>query len=108
MFVSVKYLEKVPRAKQWYTPTVMMTTVRMQQVVAADPMLTSVSPTNQLPHTCRRQHAQELGALRVSDEDHDEIIEEIHRREILDFDEEQDDESFALEGETDDDDDDDE
>ena len=82
-----------------------MTTVQMQQVVAADPMLIPVSPMNQLPHTCQRQHAQELGAVRLSDEDHDKIIEEIHRREILDFDEEEDDESFALEGETDNEDD---
>ncbi len=41
----------------------------------------------------------------LSDEDHDKIIEEVHRREILDFDKEQDDKSFALEGETNDDDD---
>jgi hypothetical protein len=41
----------------------------------------------------------------VSDEDHDEIMEEIHRREILDFDEE-DDASSSSERETGDDDDD--
>jgi hypothetical protein len=104
---SAKYLEKVPRAKQWYTQTreAIMTTVQMQQVVAADSKLMPISPDNQLPRTCRRQHAQELGAVRVSDEDHDEIMEEIHRREILDFDEE-DDASSSSERETGDDDDD--
>jgi hypothetical protein len=68
------------------------TVVRMQQVVSSKVELESISEMNKLPHTCDRRTATRLGAKRISNEDHDEMLEEIHRREALEFDEERDEE----------------
>jgi hypothetical protein len=89
-----KYWNKVPRAKLWYTrPTEPLpTVVRMQQVVSSKVELESISELNQLPHNCDRRTATHLGAKRISNEDHDEMLEEIHQREALEFDEDSDDE----------------
>jgi hypothetical protein len=64
----------------------------MQQVVSSKVELESISEMNKLPHTCDRRTATRLGAKRISNEDHDEMLEEIHRREALEFDEERDEE----------------
>jgi hypothetical protein len=87
---DANYWNKVPRAKLWYTrPTEPLSTVvRMQQVVSSKVELESISETNKLPHTCDRQTATQLGAKRICNEDHDEMLEEIHQREALEFDEE--------------------
>ena len=88
---NARFLNEVPRAKQWYTPSVaeneMNTVVRMQHVVMANMTLNAISETNVLPRTCNRSKAEELGALRVSDEDHETILDEIFRRENMDFNE---------------------
>jgi hypothetical protein len=60
----------------------------MQQVVSSKVELESISEMNKLPHTCDRRTATRLGAKRISNEDHDEMLEEIHQREALEFDEE--------------------
>jgi hypothetical protein len=89
-----KYWNKVPQAKLWYTrPTEPLpTVVRMQQVVSSKVELESISKMNQLPHTCDRRTATHLGAKRIRNEDHDEMLEEIHQREALEFDEDSDEE----------------
>jgi hypothetical protein len=43
---------------------------------------------HKLPLTCDRQTATYLGAKRIRNEDHDEMLEEICRREAFEFDEE--------------------
>jgi hypothetical protein len=87
---EARYLNKVPRARQWYTaPTTdLPTTVRLQQVI--DPMLEllEISPANKLPNNCDKRACERLQARKISNESHEELIEEIHRRECLDFDEE--------------------
>jgi hypothetical protein len=84
-----RYWNKVPRAKLWYTPPAepLDTVVRMQQVVSSKVELEAISEMNKLPITCDRQAAIVLGAKRIRNEDHDEMLEEIYRREALDFDE---------------------
>ena len=90
MVCEARYLNKVPRARQWYTaPTTNLpTTVRLQQVI--DPMLEllEISPANKLPNNCDKRACTRLRARKISNESHEELIEEIHRRECLDFDEE--------------------
>ena len=53
----------------------------MKQVVSADLELVGVSSDNPLPRTCtNKRHAMKLGALKIQDNDHDEILDEINKR----------------------------
>ena len=114
LVVEAEYFEIVPRTKLWYTrmpgPN-NRTTVRVNFVVAADLSLSSISSSNKLPsHLSRKakEEARNLGAQRVSSEEHDEMLEEIHYRETIEFedDEEEDsDEDEESEGEEDEEDD---
>jgi len=77
------YLNKVPRAKQWYTKAPandedgLRTTVQMKHVVSAKLDLSGESDTQKLPSGCLGNQARELGALRLSNDDHDMISDEI-------------------------------
>ena len=84
------YLEKAPGGKLWFTRTIgeqLKTTVRLQQVLAAN--LTSFEPismTNPVPSRLTKKQKKEFaqyGAERLGVDEHEEIVEEICRREIL-------------------------
>ncbi len=94
---KARYLHKVPRARQWYTvPTTdLPTTVRLQQVIDPKLEMLNISPTNKLPGNCDKRACERLGAQKISNEAHEELIEEIHRRECLDFDEEHESEELS-------------
>jgi hypothetical protein len=85
------YLNKVPRAKQWYTKAPsddeesLRTLVQMKHVVLANLNLTGESQNQKLPRNCDRTTARQLGTLRVSDGEHDLISDEISRRDRLEF-----------------------
>ena len=90
LFCDAKYLYAVPLTEQWSTwPQRNHTTVvRMQQVIAADTPMAPISSNKKLPNNCDRKGATRLGALKVPNESHDQIIEEIYRREVLEYNEE--------------------
>jgi DNA-directed RNA polymerase specialized sigma subunit len=46
-----------------------------------------ISKENNLPNTCNKPEASMLGAKRVSEKEHEEIMEEIARRAALEHDE---------------------
>ena len=79
------YLNQVGRARQWYTPSALFTTVRMQQVIAPCLALLPISTQNKLPNTCNKKEAKKYGAKRISNEDHDMLLDEINRRSILEY-----------------------
>jgi hypothetical protein len=83
------YLDPVGRARNWYTPgtSTGVTLIRIQHVVAGDVKLLSPSPTVKLPRTCNRQEAIRKKAVRLSDSSHEEILDEINRRDVLNFEE---------------------
>ena len=85
------YFNQVPRAPRWYTPVDMCTTVRLQQVIIADLKLQNESDRGRLPNSCNKTEARRKGALKLSDQDHGRLLDEISRMEILDFVEEEDD-----------------
>lgn len=90
--VRGKYWNKVPGAKQWYTPSdpEEYVTVRLQQVLCAHLVLVEESPTCTLPNSLRNKSSvRRKGAMRVSDRDHARIDQEVERRDILDFVEEE-------------------
>jgi hypothetical protein len=87
LVAMASWQNKVPRARNWYTPSENMTTVRMKQVVAADLFMEPISNVNNPPNTCNKPEARRLGAKRVSEKEHEEIMEEIARRAALEHDE---------------------
>jgi hypothetical protein len=58
-----------------------------QHVVSGDVKLLAPSPTVKLPRTCNWQEAIRKKAVRLSDLTHKEILEEINRRDVLNFEE---------------------
>jgi hypothetical protein len=83
------YLDPVGRARNWYTPgtSTCVMLIRIQHVVSGDVELLTPSPTVKLPRTCNRQEAIRKKAVRLSDSTHEEILKEIHRRDVLNFEE---------------------
>lgn len=63
-----------------------MTTVRMKQVVADDLFMEPISNENNLPNTCNKPEARRMGEKRVSEKEHEEIMEEIACRAALEHD----------------------
>ena len=57
----------------------------MNQVLIADTPIMEIAEENKLPKECNKK-AKELGALRLVEEDIDEQIEEIRRRDQFDED----------------------
>jgi hypothetical protein len=92
LICQAHYLHMVPRMRQWYTvPTTdLPTTLRLQQVIDPSLEMLAISPSNKLPSNCDKRACESLGAKKISNESHEELIEEIHQRECLDFDEEHD------------------
>jgi hypothetical protein len=77
----------VPLAQNWYTPSENMTTVQMKQVVAADLFMELISIVNNLPNICNKPaEARRSGAKHVSDDQHEEILDEIAHYAALDHD----------------------
>jgi hypothetical protein len=101
--VRAKYYNKVPRATRWYTPSNLLTTVRLQQVLVANLEIQSESTTtSKLPNTCNKVAARRKGARMMDKIDHEKIVDEIARRAILDFYEEEEDDDDDEEEEDDD------
>jgi hypothetical protein len=84
------YLNPVGRARNWYTPGDDRVTIRVQHVVAAALVLEEPSDAVKLPSTCNRKDALSKGAKRLSDDCHLTILDEINRRDILDYEENED------------------
>ena len=85
---KAKYLEKVPRAKFWHTPTVYETTVRMKNVLSADVTLLPFSAEN-IPRGLSRKAGDEAecqGAMRVSEKENEQLRHRITNLDLLDHD----------------------
>ena len=84
------YLNPVGRARNWYTADNDVVTIRVQHVVAACLDLQKPSDEVKLPSTCNRSEATRKGATRLSDDSHLKILDEINRRDVLDYEEDDD------------------
>jgi hypothetical protein len=98
-----KYFNQVGGARQWYTPSEVLTTVRMQEVIAPDLALLPISKQNKLPNTCKKTEATKFGAKRISNDNHDMLLDEINRRSILEYCEDSSDEESEESGSSEDD-----
>ena len=83
--VDCYYFNYVPFARHWYTKSKEFTTVKMVNVVATDLEIKPFSKQNPIPRIVRRD-AESKNATRLTDECHYFILDEISRRERLEFD----------------------
>ena len=102
LVADATYFNPVGAARNWYTPSTVTTLVRVQHVVAADvDLLKETESTVKLPSTCNREQAREKGAMRITDTSHETILDEINRRDSLDYIEHGADDTDCEEGEED-------
>jgi hypothetical protein len=83
---EANYWNKVPRAKDWYTPSLTRTIARLQFVIDPNISLEIQSNDCKLPNNCDKRQARQLGACRIPKEVHASLIDEIIRRDTLGFD----------------------
>ena len=102
--VDCHWLCDVSTARHWHTKSKELTTVDMVYVVATEVEMKPISPTNMPRNRTVRRQATQLHAMRITNESHDLIIDEISRREILEYDPSR----FLIDNESDSDSDDDE
>lgn len=88
---DARYWMKVPRAPQWYTLSDDKTKVRLCQVLASNVRLVEESGAEgiALPKTCNRSQARTLQARKVLS--HESLLDEITRRDVIEFIEDEDD-----------------
>ena len=79
-------LNPVPGARHWFTKSKEKTTVDLVHVVATDVEMKEMSPQNVMRNTAVRQEAAQKNAMRIADESHEFILDEIRRRERLECD----------------------
>ena len=79
------YYNKVPRAPGWYTRSnpPHIETHELNHVISADLPMIPISDSNKLPNGCAKAIAKRMGAIKLSEDSHDFIMEEIFRREAL-------------------------
>jgi hypothetical protein len=106
LVADATYLNLVPRAPLWYTPSESNTTVRVKQVLAANLNMLCISHSNKVPRGCNKREVERLEGKRLHDADHEEIRDEIMRRVALDHEEITSAEYYESGDESDDDDDD--
>ena len=84
--VDCHWLIGVPTARHWYTKSSEKKTVDLVHVVATDVEMEPMSPTNMMRNRAVRKEAAKMKAMRISDESHEFILDEIRRRERLEYD----------------------
>ena len=83
MVYEARFRNPVSKAKYWYTPIPEGegdTTLRMKQVLMVDVKLVENLDNNKLPKGCNKKNSTDLGALRIKEDDIDELIEGMRRR----------------------------
>ena len=83
------FLNPVPNAKYWYTPMITGdggVTVKLKQVLLPNITMIKIDKINILSKRGNKKEAKKLGAIRMRNDNIDELIEEIHRRDKLDTD----------------------
>ena len=87
MVCQEMFWNPVVKAKYWYTPMPKgegETILRMKQVLMAEIELIMTTKDNKVPKGCNKSKAEELGVVRIREEDIDELLEEIESRDIFD------------------------
>jgi hypothetical protein len=92
MVADAIFYNRVGGAPYWYTRSRMKTVIEIKYVVQTGFEMDGISGDNPLPRTCSKKEASRHDARKVSILDHEEIMDEIERRDRLEYDDEYDDE----------------
>ena len=84
--VNCLWLNSVPRERHWCTKSTDEAALSVVHLVATDLQMHPISPTNMVRTLSVRKDAERLGALRLSNDSHDFIMDEIERRERFECD----------------------
>ena len=97
MVADAIFYNRVGRAPYWYTPSETTTVVQVIHVLQTGIELQGISPSNKLPVSCNRALAMRQKAVMIARQDHDIVMDEAMRRDVLEYDdtdeEEEDEES---------------
>jgi hypothetical protein len=85
------YFNRVQHTPHWYTPSGVMTVVKIKYVMRTDLQLQQISTTNALPLACARAEATQKKTVKVLPLDHEGIMEEVSKHGRLEYDENNDD-----------------
>ena len=86
MKCDCNWLNPVPRARMWYTKSNLETKVDLVNVVATQLELMPISPSNMISNRGLRRDAEAKNAMNISLGTHNFILDEIQRRERLEYD----------------------
>ncbi len=81
------YFNRVQHAPHWYTPSGVMTAVMVKYVMQTGLQLQPISRTNALPLAWARAEATREKAIKVWPLDQKAIMEEVSKRDRLEYDE---------------------
>ena len=90
LVVKAKYLNPVPRAPKWYTPSELEVIVRVQHVLATDLSLLESSDSNKLPSSFSKKAREDTlrqGGKRISNQDHQDMLGQILRNLLIEHEE---------------------
>ncbi len=87
MVVDGLYFNRVQRAPLWYTPSGDTTVVEVKYVLQTGLQLQPISMVNALPNACARVEAMRKKAIKVLTLDHEAIMEEATKRDRLEYEE---------------------
>ena len=79
------HLANVDGANGWCVATSDLTKAHLQQMLDANVSLLPESPNDKLSNMCRKKEARQQGARKVSDHNHQSLLEEIACREMVDY-----------------------
>jgi hypothetical protein len=79
------YYSRVQRAPYWYTPSETTTVFQVRHVLQTGLELQAISRTNKLPQTCNTAVATRQKAVMSTRLDHDGIMEEAMRHDVLEY-----------------------
>ena len=80
------WLYAVPMARYWYTRSTIEHTVYLFTMVTTDVEMIPSSPSNMIRDSRVRKESEKKHAVKISEESHDFIMDEIRRRERLEYD----------------------
>jgi hypothetical protein len=93
MVVDGLYFNRVQRAPYWYTQSGETSIIEVKHVLRSGLHLEEISVTNKLPRACNRLEATRKNAGKITMQEHETIMEEAERRDRLEYNDDEDNES---------------
>lgn len=86
MVADAIFYNWVGSAPYWYTPSETTTIVQVRHVLQTGLELQKISRTNKLPSTCNTAMTTRQKAVMIARLDHDIIMEEVKKHNVLEYD----------------------